>query len=86
MLTAFRAFRDGYLRNQPEGAAEIREYYDRAPGVVARIDCCEDRAAIYPMLYERYLAPCMEALENNDPERCHAIYRSMMDHLFHRFC
>lgn len=86
MLTAFRAFRDGYLRALPEGAAEIREYYDRAPGVVARIDCCEDRAAIYPQLYDRYLAPCLEALENGDPERCHAIYRSMMDHLFHRFC
>ena len=85
MLTAFRSFRDGYLRKQPEGEAEIAEYYDKAPGIVARIDCCEDRAAIYPMLYERYLAPCMEALENNDPAQCHQIYRGMMDALYRSF-
>ena len=85
MLTAFREFRDGYLRSQPEGEAEIQEYYDCAPGIVARIDWCEDRAAIYPMLYERYLAPCMEALAQNDPARCHVIYRDMMEGLRNRF-
>ena len=85
MLTAFRSFRDGYLRRQPNGAAEIREYYDRAPGIVARIDCCEDRTAIYPRLYARYLAPCMEALENGDPAQCHQIYRGMMDALYRSF-
>ena len=78
MLTAFRNFRDGYLRKQPEGAAEIREYYDRAPGLVARINVCEDRAAIYPKLYEQYLTPCMDALKSGDNARCHAIYREMM--------
>ena len=82
MLAAFRAFRDGYLRAQPEGPAEIREYYDRAPGLVARIDYCEDRAAIYPMLYEQYLAPCLKALQTGDNARCHAIYREMMCALF----
>ncbi len=85
MLTAFRDFRDGYLRKQPEGEAEIRAYYDRAPGIVARIDCCEDRAAIYPALYEQYLVPCMEALENSDPAQCHQIYRGMMDALYRSF-
>ena len=85
MLTAFRTFRDGYLRAQPGGEAEIQEYYDRAPGLVARINVCEDRAAIYPTLYERYLAPCMEALRSGDNARCHNIYRTMMGDLFNTY-
>ena len=85
MLTDFRAFRDGYLRSQPGGEAEIREYYDRAPGVVIRVDHCEDRAKIYPALYERYLAPCHAALRAGDNARCHGIYRKMMKELFKNY-
>ena len=78
MLTDFRSFRDGYLRSQPGGEAEIRKYYDVAPGIVIRIDHCEDRARIYPDLYRRYLAPCHEALRAGDDARCHGLYREMM--------
>ncbi len=85
MLTDFRAFRDGYLSAQPGGAGEIREYYDRAPGVVARIDCCEDREKIYPALYRRYLLPCHKALQSGDNEGCHRIYRQMMRNLLKKY-
>ena len=85
MLTDFRAFRDGYLRSQPGGEAEIREYYDRAPGIVIRIDHCEDRAEIYPALHRRYLAPCHEALQAGDNEKCHRIYRDMMRNLLGKY-
>ena len=44
-LTAFRAFRDGYLRSQPDGEALIREYYNIAPGIVTCINTCSDRHA-----------------------------------------
>ncbi len=86
MLTDFRAFRDGYLRSQPGGEAEIREYYDIAPGIVIRIDRCEDRVAIYPALYRRYLAPCHDALQKGDNARCHALYREMMAELKRCYC
>ena len=36
-LTAFRAFRDGYLASQPDGEALIHEYYNIAPGIVTCI-------------------------------------------------
>ena len=85
MLTDFRSFRDGYLRQQPGGEAEIREYYDVAPGIVMRIDCCEDRTRIYPELYRRYLKPCREALKAGDNARCHAVYRQMMGALISRY-
>lgn len=81
MLTAFRQFRDGYLRNCPEGPALIDQYYDIAPGIVSRIDYCEDRASVYPALYQTYLVPCYEALCRNDPEACRATYQRMVEHL-----
>ena len=86
MLTDFRIFRDGYLRARPGGPAEIREYYDIAPGIVARIDCCEDRRRIYPELLRRYLQPCHEALQAGDNARCHALYREMMGELKKTYC
>ena len=46
-LTAFRAFRDGYLRSRPDGEALIREYYNIAPGIVTCINTCSDRHASY---------------------------------------
>ena len=86
MLTDFRAFRDGYLRAQPGGEAEIREYYDVAPGIVLRIDLCEDRGSVYPRLLRRYLQPCRAALRKGDEARCHALYRAMMDELKKTYC
>lgn len=78
MLTEFRAFRDGYLRSCPDGDRLIEEYYDIAPGIVARIDFCENRAEVYDALYRDYLVPCRQALRDNDPSACKAIYTSML--------
>lgn len=81
MLTDFRRFRDGYLRNCSDGDSLIAEYYDIAPGIVARIDYCEDRAAVYGALYRDYLLPCREALQNGDPAACRERYIAMMKSL-----
>lgn len=78
MLTDFRCFRDGYLRGCPDGAALIEEYYDIAPGIVSRIDYCEDRAKVYEALYRDYLVPCHRALRDNDPAVCRERYISML--------
>lgn len=78
MLTDFRAFRDGYLRACPDGEALIAEYYDTAPGIVSRIDFCENRAAVYGTLYHDYLVPCHEALQDGQPELCRERYIQMM--------
>lgn len=81
MLTDFRAFRDGYLMACPDGAALIRSYYDCAPGIVSRIDYCEDRKKTYERLYRQYLAPCHRALRAGDPETCREHYIRMMREL-----
>ncbi len=78
MLQDFRSFRDGYLKSCPDGEALIREYYDCAPGIVSRIDFCEDRNAVYDRLYREYLAPCHEALRKGELSACKEQYVRMM--------
>lgn len=77
-LTAFRAFRDGYLAAQPDGPALIQEYYNIAPGIVTCINTCSDRHASYARLREEYLAPCYEDLLAGRNESCKARYVRMV--------
>ena len=77
-LTAFRAFRDGYLRSQPDGEALIREYYNIAPGIVTCINTCSDRHASYARIREEYLAPCYQDLLAGRNESCKARYVRMV--------
>lgn len=81
MLTEFRHFRDGYLRATEDGPALIQEYYDTAPGIVLRINYCENREAIYERLYHDYLLPCLQSLHDNDPAACRDRYITMMRQL-----
>ena len=77
-LTAFRAFRDGYLRSCPDGADLIAEYYDIAPGIVTCINLCSDRAERYAAIRETYLQPCYEDLLAGRNEACKARYVRMV--------
>lgn len=77
-LTAFRAFRDGYLRSQPDGEALIQEYYNIAPGIVSCINTCSDRHESYARIRESYLEPCYQALCAGELERCKAQYVRMV--------
>lgn len=77
-LTAFRAFRDGYLRTCPDGAALIDEYYNIAPGIVACIDICGDRDARYDAIRADYLAPCYRDLQVGKLEDCKNRYVRMV--------
>ena len=80
-LTAFRAFRDGYLAAQPDGEALIREYYDIAPGIVTCINTCSDRHASYARIREQYLAPCYADLLAGRNESCKTRYVQMVREL-----
>ena len=77
-LTAFRAFRDGYLRTCPDGAALIDEYYNIAPGIVACIDICGDRDARYDAIRADYLDPCYRDLQAGKLEDCKNRYVRMV--------
>lgn len=77
-LTAFRAFRDGYLQTQPDGPALIEEYYRVAPAIVMCIDIGCDRAERYAGIRTRYLQPCYEALQAGDFAGCKDRYIRMV--------
>lgn len=77
-LTAFRAFRDGYLKSQPDGQSLIDEYYNIAPGIVRCIDLCSSRQETYAKLRRTYLTPCYEDIQAGELARCKARYIQMV--------
>ena len=84
-LTAFRAFRDGWLSETASGRRLVEEYYEIAPAVVHAIDFCDDRDLQYNRLRSDYLTPCYEALCHDDPETCRRTYIRMVEDLKARY-
>lgn len=84
-LTAFRAFRDGWLRAQPQGESQIAEYYAIAPVIVACVEFCDNSAERYREIRERWLARCYAALQADRPETCYACYADMVTTLKKRY-
>ena len=85
-LMAFRAFRDGYLRRQPDGEAMVQEYYETAPAIVQKINAREDAKAIYQGIWDQYLAECLRLIEAEEYELCTSLYRDMVQNLQMTFC
>lgn len=83
-LTAFRAFRDGWL-TEHGGEALIAEYYEKAPAIVACIDLCDEPKARYEEIRQKWLAPCYEALREGRMEDCRESYISMVRELESRY-
>ena len=83
-LTAFRAFRDGWLTEQG-GEALIAEYYDKAPAIVSCIDLCDNASDRYEEIREKWLKPCYEALQQGDMEACREGYVAMVKVLENRY-
>lgn len=84
-LTAFRAFRDGWLAQTEQGRALIAEYYETAPAVVAAMRWGDDEAARCAELHRDWLTPCYEALLRGDNEGCKRLYTGMMRDLQARY-
>lgn len=80
-LTAFRAFRDGYLSHQSEGRKLIEEYYEIAPAIVMSIDLCDDAKAVYDRLRKQYLTPCYQDLLSGREADCQKRYTAMVQEL-----
>ncbi len=76
-LVMFRAFRDGWL-SENGGKVDIAAYYEIAPTIVTCIDYCDDAAAQYAQIREKWLNPCVLALRENRNEDCRAIYTDMV--------
>ena len=83
-LTAFRAFRDGWmLKNGFE--ADIQKYYEIAPAIVQCIDHCDDSALRYAEIREKWLNPCYQALQEDRNEDCRKLYSQMVETLTQKY-
>lgn len=70
-----RSFRDNWLKMQPEGPAEIAEYYATAPEIVRAIDMRSDASSIWENLYHQLVLPCVQWIQNGEMEQAHEKYR-----------
>lgn len=84
-LTAFRNFRDTYLRACPDGSRLIEEYYRDAPAIVTRIELFGIGREVYPGLWKEYLEPCLKDIENERLESCRDRYIKMVRKLQEKF-
>lgn len=83
-LTAFRAFRDGYLTDCPDGPALIAEYYDIAPAIVTGLDLCGGPEA-YREVRETWLEPCYRDIQAGRYAACKDRYITMVRTLEKRY-
>lgn len=80
-LQTLRAFRDGYMKALPEGAAEIREYYRVAPRIVETIKAQPGALAVFDTIYRELVEPCVHLIEAGSKEEAHRLYRDYVARL-----
>lgn len=76
-LTAFRGFRDGWMRENGD-VDLIEEYYEIAPAIVTAIDFGDDPEARYAALRRDYLGPCYRLLQDGKMQACREKYVEMV--------
>lgn len=77
-LTVLRAFRDGYLRALPQGETEIEEYYSFAPQIVEAICQSGEAKAVFEVIYEELVIPCVEYIQQGENEKAHKLYKETL--------
>lgn len=80
-LMLLEQYRDSYLSSSEEGRALVRQYYDMAPTIVKRIEKTEEHEEIYRTLYETYISPCVQLIEEQKNEECREKYQKMVEML-----
>jgi hypothetical protein len=83
-LTTLRAFRDGYLREQPKGEEMIALYYQVAPPIVEALWASADPAREFEALYQA-IRHCVGLVEGSDLAGALRFYREMVEKLAARF-
>jgi hypothetical protein len=85
-LETLRKFRDQYVMSKPLGKELIREYYQKAPKVVAAIATrnIESQTKVYDSLFERINYACFLINENNN-EAAFNVYSETSKKLFSEF-
>lgn len=76
-LNELRAFRDNWLRKQPDGEELITEYYRSAPLIVSRLKQSPYYSEYCEKLYSQYIQPCLEFINTGRNQDCKELYTKM---------
>lgn len=74
VLRTLRAFRDNYMLREPSRVWEVAQYYDEAPAVVRAL---ASRPEVYDQMWDRFILPAVERIEEGNLEQAHRIYRDL---------
>lgn len=77
-LTTLRAFRDTFMKKDPEMKAEVEEYYKIAPVICKNIDNLKNSNEVYDSIRKLYLNDAVTAVDNQDLQKAHDIYKKMV--------
>lgn len=80
-LSAFRNFRDSYMLQSNNGKKMVDEYYQIAPAIVTFINIQADCNKKYQDIWQKYLKPCLENIEEKQLEDCEKRYIDMVQDL-----
>lgn len=75
-LMTLRKFRDGWLREQKDGEADIAAYYSSAPAIVEAIKKRPDSMTVFDMIYVELVRPCVDWIEQGKLEEARQHYRA----------
>ena len=84
-LNILRKFRDNHIGNSTEGQLLIDEYYRIGPVLVEKINAQSDSFLIYQMLWEEYIKPSCEMIDNEKKSEAKMIYIIMVKYLCEKF-
>ncbi|MBR5510021.1 MAG: hypothetical protein IKV59_08200 [Lachnospiraceae bacterium] len=77
-LTLLKQYRDEHLEMTQEGHELVEDYYNIAPTIVKRIEKRSERDQIYGALYQNYILPCVEMIEEKKYDACREQYEKMV--------
>ena len=64
-----------YRHDRLNGEAEIREYYEMAPGIVEAINQKSNAQEIWNEVYKDLVEPCVNMIHSNKNESAYTLYK-----------
>lgn len=83
LMMSIRNFRDGVLNTTKRGKLLIIQYYNTAPVIIAAIKELpeKEQKRIYSKIFDRFIAPCMEAINSGREDEAVSLFELTMNHL-----
>jgi hypothetical protein len=77
-LMALRKFRDDHLMKSQKGKRLVKQYYEKAPGIVEAIDALPNAASIYAYLSAHYIDRALQQISVGDLKGATNTYTAMV--------